>query len=182
MNKTFKPAVVLCLICAVAALVLAFVNKITAPAIAAYEENVVLQAYKDVAGNYELGLKKDYSDEYVECSFELKDGNKTVGYVLNLKSKGYGGEMVLVAGYDLNGIVINAKMLSNSETPGLGKKSENPDYMKIFCAKDPVPANKNMLSDSEADMVSGATMTFTGVSKAINYGSNFVKQLDGGTK
>lgn len=180
MNKSLKSAVVLCLICAVASLVLAFVNKLTSPAIKKYEENVVLEAYKDVAGNYELGNKTDYVDEFVSCSFDLKENNTLKGYVLGLKSKGYGGEMILVAGYDLNGVVTSAKMLSNSETPGLGKKSENPDYMKIFYGKNPVPVSKKMLSDFEADMVSGASMTFTGISKALSYGSTFVKQLNGG--
>lgn len=182
MSKNIKPAVVLCLICAVAATILAMVNKVTAPAVIEYEANTVIQAYKDVAGDYELGSNKDYDDLYVRASYELLENSSLKGYVLNLVSKGYGGEMNLVASYDLNGIVIGAKMISNSETPGLGKKSENPEYMEIFRGKDPVPTNKNMLNDFEANMISGASMTFTGVSKAISYGSNFVKELNGGNK
>ena len=178
--KTLKPAIVLCLICAVASVVLAFVNKVTSPAIKAYEEKVVLQAFVDVAGDYELGDRADYDDRFVNCSYQLVKNNKVSGYVLSLKSNGYGGEMNLVARYDLNGVVKAAKMVSNSETPGIGKRSENPEYMQIFCDKVPVPTNKNMLDSSETVMVSGASMTFGGVSKALSYGSDFVKKLNGG--
>lgn len=179
-TKMLKPAIVLFLICAVASVVLAFVNKVTSPAIKAYEEKVVLQAFMDVAGDYELGERTDYDDQYINCSYQLIKNNSLQGYVLDLKANGYGGEMNFVARYDLNGVIKAAKMVSNSETPGIGKKSENPEYMKIFCDKIPVPTNKNMLSPMETVIVSGASMTFGGVSKALNYGSEFIKDLNGG--
>jgi electron transport complex protein RnfG len=46
-------------------------------------------------------------------------------------------------------------------------------------ADKPVPVKKTMLESADADAVTGATITFTGVSKALEYGSEFAKKLGG---
>ena len=64
----------------------------------------------------------------------------------------------------------------------LGKKAENAEYMNKFKgtgADKPVPVKKTMLEAADADAVTGATITFTGVSKALEYGSEFAKKLGG---
>ena len=70
--------------------------------------------------------------------------------------------------------------MANSETPGLGKKSEESWYMAQFVgfgATAPIPTSKNDLADPS--LVSGATVTFTGVSGALKNGSEYVKSLGG---
>ena len=70
--------------------------------------------------------------------------------------------------------------MANSETPGLGKKSEESWYMAQFVgfgAANPIPTSKNDLADPS--LVSGATVTFTGVSGALKNGSEYVKSLGG---
>ena len=60
-------------------------------------------------------------------------------------------------------------------------KAENDNYMKIFAgtgsASVPVPTKKTMLSNADAAVVSGASITFGGISKALANGSDFVKSL-----
>lgn len=90
--------------------------------------------------------------------------------------------MKLVASYDLAGEIIAVKMLSNSETPGIGKKSEDPSYMDKFIGTGgdgEVPTSKSQLSSDQAQAVSGATVTFTGISKALDYGSDYVRKQGG---
>ena len=68
------------------------------------------------------------------------------------------------------------------ETPGLGKKAEQEGYMDIFKGSGsdkPVPTSKTMLSDADAQAVSGSSVTFTAVAKAIAAGSEYVKSLGG---
>jgi hypothetical protein len=43
----------------------------------------------------------------------------------------------------------------------------------------PVPTDKTMLTDAEAQAVSGASITFGAVSRAIEAGSTYVKNLGG---
>ena len=115
-------------------------------------------------------------------SIPLMDNGNTAGYILEIMTSGYGGEMAVIASYSTDGTVLGAKLMSNSETPGLGKKAEEEWYMDMFEGKggsEPVPTAKSMLPADLSAQVSGATITFTGVSSAIAAGSEYVKGLEG---
>jgi electron transport complex protein RnfG len=95
---------------------------------------------------------------------------------------GYGGEMAILAGYTEEGEIFAVQMMENSETPGLGKEAEKAEYMQKYIGtgtEKPVPVRKDMLSQEEADAVTGATITFIGVAKALVEGSDFVDKLEG---
>jgi electron transport complex protein RnfG len=183
MKNYLKVAMILGVICAVAAVILAFVNSVTAPRIAEYEEKQTLLALESVASGYDIGERSyDNADGNVNYLIPLSQNGATVGYILELNANGYGGAMILVASFDTEGKVLAAKMLSNSETPGLGKKSEAAGYMDKFLGtggSTSVPTSKSELSAADAQAVSGASVTFTGIAKALAYGSGYVKQLGG---
>jgi electron transport complex protein RnfG len=109
----------------------------------------------------------------------LEDG-KERGSLLELVGTGYGGDLKILARYDASGEVRAVKLMEDEETPGLGKKAESPGYMDKFIgtgtAGNPVPTRKDMLAGGEADAITGATITFLGVSKALAEGSRFVRQ------
>ncbi|MCF7943968.1 MAG: FMN-binding protein [Spirochaetia bacterium] len=169
----------LALICAVAAISLSLINMITAPKIEAYKEQKLLEALEAVSSNYSIGERTVADNEKIEYLYDLNDeaGNLS-GYALRIRATGYGGEMWVLASYNLDGSVITARLLDNTETPGLGKKAEDSSYMSKFEGTgtngDPIPERKNDLSSAEAEAVSGATVTFTGIAKAIAFGSDFV--------
>ena len=104
--------------------------------------------------------------------------------LLELEGSGYGGEMNILARYDWDGTVRAVRLMDNSETPGLGKKAENPAYMEKFIGtgsqENPVPVRKDMLASGEADAVTGATITFLGISKALSEGAEYVQAVSGG--
>ena len=103
------------------------------------------------------------------------------GWILELDAVGYGGPMKVVASYDSNGAVLVARLMDNSETVGFGKKAEAEDYMDIFVGTGsdrPVPTDKAALG-ADVDVVSGATVTFSGVSAAIAHGSDLVRDWEG---
>ena len=181
MGKYVKTALVLGGICAVAAVVLALMNMLTKPYIDAYEENKVTSALQQVSNGMEVGEREEVNQGYVQYMHKLTSGGKTAGYILGLVSNGYGGQLTIVASYDTSGVVMAAMLIADSETPGLGKKAENDSYMEIFkgtgSSSVPVPTKKAMLSDNDAAIVSGASITFTGISKALAGGSDFVKSL-----
>ncbi|PKL12914.1 MAG: FMN-binding protein [Spirochaetae bacterium HGW-Spirochaetae-8] len=184
MRKFMKIGTTLALICAVAASTLALINGITAPAIAQYEQGIVVQALSEVSNGLSIGaLTENTGEETVASYYRLTDQNGSVaGYILQLKATGYGGSMSVMASYDTFGEVLNAKLLANAETPGLGKKAENKEYMGKFIgtgSKSSVPVKKTELDKDAAESVGGATVTFSGIAKAISQGSAFIKTLGG---
>ncbi len=183
MTKNLRYAVILFTICAVCAFALALTNNITAPVIAQMDAQSRLDALQAVSAGYEIGTQTDVSDQkYVSYAIDLLEGKEAKGFILGLKTAGYGGEMTLVASYTSEGEVLYAQLLSHSETPGLGKKAEGEGYMDKFKGtgvKTTVPTSKSMLSSSDAQAVSGSSVTFTGIAKAIDAGSEYVKALGG---
>lgn len=183
MSSMVKIASRLGIICAVAAIVLAMVNSVTAPRIEAYQQMVIQRALDEVSAGYTTGTQQIAEADGVEYFVPLTDSNgNTAGFVLSLIASGYGGPMNIMASFSSEGQVLQAKLLQNSETPGLGKKAESPGYMEKFLGtgdSGPVPTRKSDLSAPDADSISGATITFSGVAKALAVGSDYAKILGG---
>ena len=175
-------AVKLAVICLVAAFVLALVNGITAPQIAISKAQAEKDALSVINKAGTIGERVEGDGVMVNYYFPVTDGGKVTNYILSLKNMGYGGDLIILANFKTNGEVIDAKLMEDAETPGLGKKAENPAYMDKFKgtgADKPVPVKKTLLESADADAVTGATITFTGLSKALEYGSEFAKKLGG---
>ncbi len=181
MKQMMKVGLLLAIICAVAATALAAVNMITKDKIAAYERNVVIAALSEVASGFSIGESQASTDALVQQFYPLAGQSKTVeGYLLMLNANGYGGAMTVMASYSKDGKILAAKLLGNSETPGLGKKAESKTYMDKFIGTggaSPVPVKKSNLSSADAESIGGATVTFSGIAKALAYGSEFVKTV-----
>ncbi len=195
MRNILKISGKLALICTVAAIALAFVNQITAPKIEAYNKEKLIKALSAVSKNYTISetsiqvIENDVTEpafSNVNEYYTLTDNGTTAGFILSVTANGYSGPMDMIIGYEKNGEIIQARLLKNAETPGLGKEAEKPEYMEVFLLKgasDPIPQRKNQLPTEIADAISGATITFSGVAKALYSGSEFVKsQLNGSKK
>jgi electron transport complex protein RnfG len=178
MKGYLKTASILAIICAVAALILSSLNSVTAPIIADYEEQQTLLALDAVSHGYELGEKIVVESDITPYYIPLEEDGSIMGYILELKGNGYGGLLKLVASYDNDGLLLESKVVSNSETPGLGKKSENPWYMKMFIGQDQIPTSKNDLSAEDSATISGASITFGAISAALFKGSSYIKALE----
>ncbi len=182
MTRYIKTAVILFLICAICTALCAVVNEVTAPRIAANVENERLGALSDVSTGLALGDEVAVGDGKINYYIPLLDGSDVAGYIVELSTSGYGGAITIIASYDTEGAVMEAMMMANSETPGLGKKAEESWYMEMFKGKgsqSPLPAQKSDLSAEDNAAVSGASITFGGVSSALINGSEFVKGLGG---
>ncbi|PIE05196.1 MAG: FMN-binding protein [Spirochaetales bacterium] len=166
------------LIGAVAALLLAVVNNFTEPKIAELRALKLQQALTVLSGGGTPGDSEESPAPGVARRWPILEEK---GWILELEAVGYGGPMTVVASYDKTGAVIAARLMANGETVGFGKKAEDESYMDIFVGKGadvPVPVTKAALG-GDADVVSGATITFTGISTAIAHGSSLVKEWEG---
>ena len=181
MNKTLSMAIKLLVICATAAFILSIVNAITAPKIKALEDSAKATTLSELItignANAEKEIVVDGND-YVSSYYLIEDKGEAIGYILYLKGKGYGGAMTLMAAYKKDGTVLGAKLMANGETPGFGKRAEKPEYMNKFIGHGADGNNIPLYSyevEEAVDTVTGATITFMGVSSAIKEGSDFVK-------
>ncbi len=183
MTRYIKTAVTLFLISAVCTLLCAIVNSATAPVIAANNESDRLTALEAVSSGFNVGEEMEGDGGTVSYVIPLTDDSGVAaGYILGLSANGYGGPMDIIASYAPDGSVLAAKLTTNSESPGIGKKAENDWYMEMFLglgADKPLPAGKNDLPADQSALISGASITFSGVTSALISGSEYVKSLGG---
>ena len=175
----FKLGLNLLIISAVAALLLALTNSVTASTIAQRNEQANAEARKLVlesAQDFEQvkDVKTDNS-KGVEVSeiYEAKDASgNTVGYTLKVLPSGYGGTIELMVGIDsAKGQVSGINVVSNSETAGLGAKATNPEFNDQYKGKplEELSVLKNGTpGDTEIKAISGATITSTAVTNGVD--------------
>lgn len=172
----FKLGLNLLIISAVAALLLALTNSVTASTIAQRNEQANAEARKLVlesAQDFEevKDVKTDNSKGVkVSEIYEAKDASgNTVGYTLKVLPSGYGGTIELMVGIDsAKGQVSGINVVSNSETAGLGAKSTDPEFSDQYKGKplEELSVLKNGTpGDTEIKAISGATITSTAVTK-----------------
>ncbi|MDC7124174.1 MAG: FMN-binding protein [Spirochaetales bacterium] len=171
----------LALICAVAALCLGAVNAVTEPKIDAARVEKLQNALAQVSPGGTIGEEVLVDDAVVESYYKLDDNGKTIGYILNLKGSGYGGDLIILAGFLSDGTLYNTVLMEDDETPGLGKEAEKASYMKKYLgfSGSNIPSAKSQLDQTEADAISGASITFTGIGKALEAGSVYVTEMEG---
>ncbi|WGK68210.1 FMN-binding protein [Candidatus Haliotispira prima] len=104
-------------------------------------------------------------------------------YVLQLAGHGFGGPLELLAAYRPDGRLYHAVMLDNTETPGFGKKAENPGYMEMFRDRgsrlhsepeQSIPTTKRALAVPYLDAVTGSTISFRAISSALLAGADWL--------
>lgn len=85
---------------------------------------------------------------------------EVVGVALNVTSDGFGGPLVIKVGFDRNGVIWNTKVLSQSETPGLGAKCKEPKFADQFRGFDPSSRKLAVRKDGgDVDAITASTIT-----------------------
>lgn len=164
MKKEFiKLSAILCIITLVAALLLAGVNKITAPRIAQAEKNASMQAMKQILPD------ADSFEQMNDNVFLAKKGDKRIGFCVKVITTGYGGEISMMVGIDADATVQGIEILSHSETAGLGAKIVEEDFKKQFRDKNPqLEVVKNETQNpSQMTAITGATISSRAIAKGI---------------
>ena len=182
-NEFLQLGGVLLIITAVVALLLGYFNSLTADVIAANVEAKKLMSMQNVmpeAGSFEL-LDVAVPDDSVIT--EVQKGffvtGEPAGYCFTLKPEGYGGELTVVAGVDLEGKVTGVDIIEHSETPGLGANADNPQWLKQFIGKSgELTVVKSNPGDSQIQAVTSATRTSRAVTGAVSQALAFVETLE----
>ncbi len=185
MRDIAKLGVRLFILSLVAALLLGVTNEITSSIIAerqAEAQRKARQAAFEGADIIMLEQEEWPADKYPEVADVAKavvDG-ETTGYVISIAASGYAGEISLMVGVTTNGEIKKIIVGNNSETPGLGKNAENPEFTAQFEGKTyPLVVVKGGAKENEINALSGATITTRAITNAVNKACELVSELGG---
>ncbi|HHV58845.1 MAG TPA: RnfABCDGE type electron transport complex subunit G [Clostridiaceae bacterium] len=187
-----KPAISLFLICLVTAALLAVTNYVTKNIIKDRAQGEADSARKQVLAEAEsfeavenfkaiLGDEDEFS-RINDVYKAIKNGS-VIGHVLTITGQGYGGDMEVIVGIDMQGKITGLKIGENSETAGLGSKVTEEAFTSQFVNLNPdepltvVKVNKSKPEEIEA--VSGATVSSRAVTTAVQTALNAADKLSG---
>ncbi|MHB1483579.1 MAG: RnfABCDGE type electron transport complex subunit G [Saccharofermentanales bacterium] len=135
----------------------------------------------------------DISGEYISDAtpkitsvFTALDGNSDViGLVVISAAKGYSGDVTIMSGISLDRKVSGIKVISDNETPGLGKKIADEPFTRRFLNKKSglLFSLKETGEDvNKIDAITGVTISSTAMVNALNlaieFSSDVYKTLD----
>ena len=163
-----KPVGVLLAICIIIPLALSVTNKVTAKKISELE-----------AANSKKNMQSLIdADNFEECEngeityYAAINGGETAAYIFTESSKGYGGDVSVMTAIKPDGTVAGVAILDVSgETPGLGQNAAKESFFSQYIGlKKGVSVLKNgaKAENNEVDAVTGATITSTAVTRAVN--------------
>jgi len=180
MGNILKPALVLLLVCLIVTAALAFTYQGTKDTIAERAridaENSRREilpsadAFEPVDGIESLTGGRPELEPVREAYKGLK-GDSLAGYVFTVATKGYGGNIEMMVGIDERGKITDVKIISHSETPGLGSKAAAEPFdsqLSGFIPSQPLEVVKRESSKpEEIEAISGATITSRAVVKGV---------------
>ncbi|WMJ80817.1 RnfABCDGE type electron transport complex subunit G [Clostridium sp. MB40-C1] len=194
-KETLMLGIKLLIITAIAGLVLGWAHKITLEPIKQQDIKTNNTAMKEVLPSAN-DFKKIASDnpqpgESFDIKLDPNSGVKEVnkadgaGYAIKVGTKGYGGEILMMVGIGEDGKIGGIKILSHTETPGLGAKAPEPEFAKQYEKKSidkPLEVVKGTASgDNQISAITGATITSKAVTDGVNHAVEFYnKELKGG--
>lgn len=179
MRDLLKLGVYLLVVGAVAGIAVAFINSSTAPMIAERANEARLQGLQEVYPDSDT--IEDAGDKYFDGSTpsEITEvniayiGSKPVGVIYTVEPRGYSGPVATMVGFDIEKKEITRiKIISHTETPGLGAQCVEPWFTDMFCGKDagyPLEVTKQgPAKDNEIVAITASTITSEAVTNGVN--------------
>lgn len=185
--NVIMPAIILCLICLVTTGLLALTYDLTKAErdrqveIAANANRLAM--YPDAASFESLDLTpvSASADGLTEAYRVLDSGGGILGYLFVSQKRGYAGQVPVILAVGPTGLITGARVLSNEETPGLGKKVANEPFIGQFIGK-PAGSGFTLKSagagEQAVDAIAGATISSRAVTEAINTAIRFYQDLE----
>lgn len=190
LKKALRLGGTLFLVTAITGLVLGVVEQGTREAILRTRGEARSEALRNVMPEAETFKSLEVAPEEGPVAVvgvdEALRGSDREGWCVAVSSKGYGGPVSLMVGITKDGGVRALRVLTHSETPGLGARSAEPAFHGQFDNRSRLPLRvvKGAAgAEDEVSAISGATITSTavvaGVNAAVDYWN---RNLQGGQK
>ncbi len=171
------PVVILVVISVVTTALLAVTNFVSSPIIAANQAASANATRKELlaeADSFSL-VEGDYltsSDQSAKVT-EVYEADNGVGMVLTVVTKSFGGDLTMMVGMDADGAVTGVKVTDSSDTPGVGSKDTQPDYLAQYdglttLTSENVKKETSVTSDGTAfEYITGASVSGTAIHKGV---------------
>lgn len=181
LKSTFKNMFLsLSIICLVVAVLLAQVNKMTAKPIAEAKELKLQHAIREVVPEFDNNpaaeaykIPDGQGDSLT--IYPAKKGDEVVGFAVNsFSNNGFGGNIQIMVGFDMENKIVNYSVLQHAETPGLGSKMvtwfkdlSKPNQSVI--GRDLSQGNLTVSKDGgNVDAITASTITSRAFLEAVN--------------
>ncbi len=182
MKNVIQMITVLSLLCAIAGFGLSYLKQSTAIPIEnqllKYVQGpAILTVFTDLE-NIPLDDREKFTladGRVINVFPAIKDG-KLIGVAIEGFGAGYGGDIGVMAGFDVNSDTLVAIGITTMrETPGIGTVVAEESFTKVFVGKAlPVALSSE---GGEIDAISGATVSSKGVVAAIDMANKFYQEL-----
>jgi len=173
---------VLTVTCLVCSAILGVVHSVTEAPIAETNANILKASISAVLPESEGKLSEAQELEVGGQPSEyytMTSGDEVVAYAVKSSTSGFGGTLTLMVGILPDGVVNNVKVLSHSETPGLGAKCTNDEgFTAQWKGFDP---SKKLLAvkkdGGDVDAITASTITSRAYTLAVKNAVEAVKNL-----
>lgn len=179
MTDIIKLGIFLMLVAAVSGVGVGYVNGKAAPLIKKQMLQQKINSFKEVFPSGEKvedesakWLNEKSSPLIKEINIAYKNG-APAGVIYLVESKGYGGIITILAGFDMDTKKITAiKVLSQNETPGLGAKAKDPAFQNRFKDKNALyeleVVKTPPAKEQQIQAITASTITSKAVTKGVN--------------
>ena len=179
MKHITTPAIRLFVICFVCALCLGICSEVTKEPIAAQAKAAQDSAMEAVLPDaaFEEISDAPVSGTVTGVSVGKDSSGNTMGFVVSCTTSSFGGPLKMMVGVDTEGTVTGVRILSNSDTPGLGALATSPDIYEQFTGMSGTLAvNKDR---GQVQAITSATITSRAVTVGVNDAISWVTENGG---
>ncbi|MFW5628184.1 MAG: FMN-binding protein [Candidatus Cloacimonadaceae bacterium] len=172
MKYYLKLGLILFIFSVVASGILAFVNSLTTPIIAAKKAQDEIDAREKLIPG---AIFEEHETADGESYFiALVEDGEPIGFVFIASENGYSSKILTMVGVDADFNIIGIEILDQSETPGLGANCENESFTAQFVEKEALNLKVNQ-DDGEITSLAGATITSRTIANSIRERANSLK-------
>lgn len=167
MKFYLKLGLILLAFCVVATALLAYVNSVTKPKIDAIKIKEAEEARNALIPNAVFEEVHGALDYYIARD---KDTQALKGYTFTAEKYGYSSAVKTMAAIDSSFQIIAIKVVSQSETPGLGSNCTTPAFQDQFQGKSSMQLVVDKDGGTPPDVIkalTGATITSRAVTKSL---------------
>lgn len=164
--------------CLVSGLILSVTYFITHPIALKQSEKLKVMAMKELVSTADTFKPIEGKTEW----YAAEKNGQTIAYVVPSESKGYGGPIKMLVAVTSKGQVIDFRITSHNETPGLGDKAKDIKFRSGLQDKtsDALTVVKDPTNTKNVQAMTGATITSKAVTKGVKEAVDEVVSFTGG--
>lgn len=175
-SSLINMAVTLTVICLVSSAILGGVYVITKEPIEIAKVAKTNNAISKVVPKFDNDPSSEVFTKEVEGKsykvYPAKKGDTVIGYAIeSYTSSGFGGRIVIMVGFNIDGTINNTSVISHNETPGLGDKmvEGKSDFSIQFVGKSPETFKISVKKDGgDVDAITASTISSRAFCDALN--------------